>query len=199
LEVVSKIYELHRQQKNGGQPKGYDAMPSLGLTKLSVPKLHGNSDTASLSYDMRYPVEAGQQENDSKVESTLSVADKIHKAASANPAFTMNVQESYDIGPYAVLPQDDRLPSYVKIAGDTGFAKYRTRMTNLPYGSDGNIISKEFPEALVVTMASGGFANLPHGEGEHLTEQQIRKNIDLFEGIITAQAMVRGKSDILHR
>lgn len=196
LAVVEDIYNLHAQQRDkGGRAEGY-ALPLLGITKLSVPLLNGDSDSASLSCDMRYPVEAGQ-ENTSNVEQIASIRKKIQDAATANPSFDTKINENIDIKPYAVSTKDKRLLAYVDIARRTGFTQYKSVMTNVPYGSDGNIISKEFPDALVVTMASGGYANLPHGEGEHLTEQQIRKNVELFEGIVSEQA-INGKAAYSH-
>lgn len=189
LETVKRIYEVHYDQKGKGAPQDY-AIPLLGYTKLSVPMIHGNSQQASLTYDIRYPSEAVSRTDAKGVEPLDSVIARIHAGASANPGIEAAMHENSRIPPYNVSTRDERLADYLEIARRAGFLKFASPMTNLPYGSDGNIISRELPgDTLVVTMASGGFSNNPHGENEHLSEEQIARNIDLFSGVIKGRAL----------
>ena len=58
----------------------------------------------------------------------------------------------------------------------------------MPYTCDGNLISSEFPQASTIIVSSGGFSNLAHGDGEHITNQQISDNIKLYSAIVTEKA-----------
>ncbi|MBY0354156.1 MAG: M20/M25/M40 family metallo-hydrolase [Rickettsiales bacterium] len=185
IEVVQQIYEHHAAQRDeGGKPEHY-AIPLLGVTKLSVPMIQGDAASANLSSDMRYPVEALRGDAGKNIRSADSITAAIAAAAKQNPSIAANLSNSTDILPYkSSTPQDGRLQPYLEIGKATRFTRFTDAATCVPYASDGNVIAQEFPDALIMTMAHGGYAQMPHGVGEHLTKKQIGDNMTLFGAII---------------
>ena len=186
IETTEGIYQIHAEQRGGGKPEGY-ILPLMGVTKLGVPIINGNANNASISYDIRYPHEA-TVENDRNIEHIDSVLQKVTNCAYSDNRFITKVTELAKIIPYSVAQNDKELAQYQKIARNTGFARYKSTKTHMPYTCDGNLISSEFPQASTIIVSSGGFSNLAHGDGEHITNQQISDNIKLYSAIVTEKA-----------
>jgi len=122
-----------------------------------------------------------------------SVIRNIDYIAKWNNDIRYTVERAFDAPPYlSATPDDPRLQPYLAIGKQTGFTKFASSATLVPYSSDGNVIAQEMPNALVLTMARGGFAQMPHGKGEHLTRQHMSDNINLFGQIVQLQCMAKG-------
>jgi acetylornithine deacetylase/succinyl-diaminopimelate desuccinylase-like protein len=196
LAMVGKIYEINARQKEGGIPPE-NVLGPLGQTKLSNSMINGNQQETTIRYDIRYPLEAAREEDQQPgraaytgkpIEKMVDLrAEILEKATELDAAVTRT--DLMDFAPSYIVSKDDpRRKDYETLAKSCGFSQFKTSSTVVPYGCDGNILSRAFPDAMVVTAGAGGFGNMLHGIGEHITTRQINLNQRLYGGIMEMRA-----------
>ncbi len=203
LDRISEVYDAKEILRKVSSP----GFPTPAFAKIAggVPMINGNAQKTTVYTAFRSTEKVANNQIYDRVSKALmhqlpsDISLVSEKAADVPPLpnqYNSEFAKNTEALIQAIGFREPRTTAWEDLVHGPGVEKAASRVIaglagrmsgtigGMPYGSDGSFIKELCPNANVIILGKGGLKNLPHAEGEFITEGEVRKDISLYGSMI---------------